>query len=272
MRERAGSLAGQQAQVHERMNEFNADLARARIARVEQEQRVRSSSETLRQSAKGGRMATPGAARARGQAGRADRQVQAGQRAHPGDRRQIARLRKAVSSYDTVSSGSAAGESSTDLVSARAALEALKGREDALAKAAAEYRRQAEFLDSSSFDLDRSQRQVKLDEETYTSYVRSAEQSRLSNAIEQSKLLRLRILEPATLPLEAVAPRKGQILFVRVAGRAGAQPGSRAGTRPLRRHGEEQRRRPSLRQPRHAAGPAGAFLTVHVLRPFQARR
>ena len=59
---------------------------------------------------------------------------------------------------------------------------------------------------------------MKLDEETYTSYVRSAEQSRLSNALEQSKLLRLRILEPATLPLEAVAPRKGQIFVFALLG------------------------------------------------------
>lgn len=53
---------------------------------------------------------------------------------------------------------------------------------------------------------------MKLDEETYLSYVRSAGQSRLSNAVEQSKLLRLRIIEEAPLPLEAVAPQKGRIL------------------------------------------------------------
>jgi uncharacterized protein involved in exopolysaccharide biosynthesis len=124
---------------------------------------------------------------------------------------QIERLRKVISNYDSVSSAGS-GDTGTDLVSARAALAALKGREDALVVAAAEYRRQAEFLDSQSFDLVRLERQVKLDEESYTSYVRSAEQSRLSNAMDQSKLLRLRILEPATRPMEAVAPRKGQII------------------------------------------------------------
>ena len=76
-----------------------------------------------------------------------------------------------------------------------------------------EYKKQAEFLDSQSFDLARLERQVKLDEETYLSYVRSAEQSRLTNAVEQSKLLRLRIIEDAPLPLEAIAPKKGRILF-----------------------------------------------------------
>ena len=33
-----------------------------------------------------------------------------------------------------------------------------------------------------------------------------------TNAVEQSKLLRLRIIEEAALPLEAIAPKKGRIL------------------------------------------------------------
>jgi len=210
VRERAGTLAGQQAQIRERMNEFNADLARARIARLEQEQRVRYLEQML--GAKGGRVATPELLELE-----AKRAELLGKYKPESERikaidAQIERLRSAISSYDSVTGGGGVGESGTDLVSARAALEALKGREDGLAKAAAEYRRQTEFLDSESFDIDRLERQVKLDEETYASYVRSAEQSRLSNALEQSKLLRLRILEPAPLPLESVAPRKGQIM------------------------------------------------------------
>jgi uncharacterized protein involved in exopolysaccharide biosynthesis len=56
---------------------------------------------------------------------------------------------------------------------------------------------------------------VKLDEETYLSDVRSAGQSRLSNAVEQSKLL---LIEEAPLPLEAVAPKKGRILVLALFG------------------------------------------------------
>src|SRR5262249_50395938 len=58
----------------------------------------------------------------------------------------------------------------------------------------------------------RLERQVKLNEEAYLSYVRTAEKSRLSNALEQSKMLRLKIVEPATIPLEAASPKNGQIL------------------------------------------------------------
>ncbi len=214
-RERAGSLAGQQAQVRERLNEFNADLARARIARVEQEERVQYLERLL--GAKGGRVATPELLELE-----AKRAELIGKYRPDSERirdidDQIERLRKAISNYDSVAS-SGPGDAGTDLFSARAALAALKGREDALATATAEYRRQAEFLDSRSFDLARLERQVKLDEETYTSYVRSAEQSRLSNAMDQSKLLRLRILEPATRPMEAAAPRKGQILVFALLG------------------------------------------------------
>src|SRR5262245_11633212 len=216
-RERAGSRAGQQAEVHERLNEFNADLSRARIARGEQEQRVAYLEQTLR-SAKDGRVATPELLEL--EAKRADligKYKPDSERVKAIDS-QIERLRKAISGYDTVTAGPGGDATGTDLVSARAALAALKGREDALAKAAEQYRKQAEFLDSQSFDLARLERQVKLDEETYTSYVRSAEQSRLSNAMEQSKLLRLRIIEPAELPMQSVAPKRGEIIMFALIG------------------------------------------------------
>jgi uncharacterized protein involved in exopolysaccharide biosynthesis len=212
-RERAGTLAGQQAEVHTRLNEFNAELARARIARVEQAQRVAFLEQTFN-GAKGGRVATPELLELEAKRAELISNYKPDSERIRAIDSQIERLRKVISGYEAISPG-AGGEQSgtgTDLVAGRASLAALKGREDALAKAAEEYRRQAEFLDSQGFDLARIERQVKLDEDTYTSYVRSAEQSRLSNALEQSKLLRLRIIEPATLPLQAIAPKKGRIL------------------------------------------------------------
>jgi uncharacterized protein involved in exopolysaccharide biosynthesis len=213
-RERAGTLAGQHSEIHERLNEFNAELSRARIARVEQEKRMASLEQTL--AGKGGRVATPELIEL--EAKRADligKYRPDSERVKDLDN-QIERLRKAISGYDSFMAGpkgdGAATNAGTDLVAGRATLAALQGREAALAKEADEYKKKADFLDSQSFDLARLERQVKLDEETYLSYVRSAEQSRLSNAVEQSKLLRLRIIEEAPLPLEAVAPKKGRIL------------------------------------------------------------
>src|SRR5262245_5324732 len=219
-RERAGTLAGQQAEVHERLNEFNAELSRARIARVEQEKRMGFLERTL--AGKGGRVATPELIELESK--RSDligKYKPDSERVKDVDN-QIARLRNAIAGYDSFTAGpkgdGAGTNAGTDLVANRATLAALQGRETALAKEADDYKKKADFLDSQGFDLARLERQVKLDEETYLSYVRSAEQSRLSNAVEQSKLLRLRIVEEAPLPLEAVAPKKGRILLFALLG------------------------------------------------------
>ena len=216
-RTEAGTLAGQQEEIHTRLNEFSADLSRARIAREEQEQRVGYLERTL---GKADRLGTPELLQLE-----AKRAAMAGNYQPDSERMQaldaqIARLRKALSGYQMVSGSgneSTLG-SETDLVAARAALAAADGKEKALGAAVEEYRRQADFLDSKGFDLARLERQVKLDEETYLSYVRSAEQSRLSNAMEQNKVLQLRIIEPAALPLEAAAPKKIQMLLFAVLG------------------------------------------------------
>ncbi|MFN8545819.1 MAG: GNVR domain-containing protein [Candidatus Binatia bacterium] len=222
LRERAGSLAGQQAEVHERLNEFTADLARTRIARAEQEQRVAYLEGLLANAAKRGRVATPQLLELEGRrAELVGRYREDSERVRDLDA-QIARLRAAIAQYDTVTTssegGTGTGGDGTSLVGARTALVALRGKEAALEKQNEEYRKQAEMLDRQSFDLARLERQVKLDEEAYVSYVRTAEQSRLSNALEQSKILRLSIVEPATVPLEPVSPKKGRILFFALAG------------------------------------------------------
>jgi uncharacterized protein involved in exopolysaccharide biosynthesis len=213
----AGTLAGQQEEIHTRLNEFSADLSRARIAKQEQEQRVAYLEKTL---GKADRLGTPELLQLE-----AKRAAMAGNYQPDSERMQalddqIARLRKALAGYQMVSGSGSESTlgSDTDLVAARASLAAADGKEKALASAVDEYRRQADFLDSKGFDLARLERQVKLDEETYLSYVRSAEQSRLSNAMEQNKVLQLRIIEPAALPLEAAAPKKIQMLLFALLG------------------------------------------------------
>jgi len=216
LREKAGSLAGQQAEIHQRANEFAADLARTRIARAEEEQRV-AFLERAASGATGGRTATPELLQL--EAKRAElvgRYRPDSERVRDIDQ-QIQRLRSALSGYDSVSSGAGAN----DLTSARATLAALRGKEEAVTKQADEYRKQAEMLDAQNFDLARLERQVKLDEEAYLSYVRTAEESRLSNALEQSKLMNLIVLEPASVPVVPVSPKRGQLLLVGLMGGLG---------------------------------------------------
>jgi uncharacterized protein involved in exopolysaccharide biosynthesis len=215
LREKAGSLAGQQAEIHQRANEFAADLARTRIARAEEEERV-AFLERAQSGATGGHMATPELLQL--EAKRAEligRYRPESERVRDIDD-QIRRLRSAMTSYDSVAT--AGGSGATDLTAAKASLAALRGKEDAIAKQSDEYRQQAEMLDSQNFDLARLERQVKLDEEAYLSYVRTAEESRLSNALEQSKLMHLIVVEPATTPLEPVSPKRRQLLVIGLLG------------------------------------------------------
>ncbi len=218
-RERAGALAGQQSEIHDRLNEFSAELARTKIARAEQEQRVQFLEGLQANAGKKGRIATPQLLEL--EAKRAEllgRYRPDSERVREIDD-QIQRLRTAIASYDTIT-GAGAGDATGggDLVAARAQLAALKGKEEALQKQQDEYRKQAEMLDAQSFDVARLERQVKLDEEAYLSYVRTAEQSRLTNALEQSKILQLTVVEPATVPMEPVSPKKGRIMVFALVG------------------------------------------------------
>lgn len=219
LRREIGAQAGQQEEISRLLNEFSAELARTKISREEQERRVaylERFQASVGQSPERSRVATPELLALEA------RRVELLGRYRPDSERvrdideQIRRLRGAIAGYDTRASGTDGAD--TDLVAARAALAALRGREEALAREREEYHRQAVRLEAQSFDLARLERQVRLDEEAYLSYVRTAEQSRLSNALEQSKLLRLAIIEPAQVPMEPVAPRKGRILVFALLG------------------------------------------------------
>ena len=214
LREKAGALAGQQADVHDRLNEFSAELARTKIARAEQEERVAYLERTQVADRHAGRVATPEILQLEAKRAELIGRYRADSERVRALDEELQTLRSAVSSYETMAGGKEAGAqaSSVDLPGARANLAALKGKEEALAHEREVYRGQTELLEAQTFDLARLERQVKLDEEAYLSYVRTAEESRLSNALEQTKMLRLTIVEPATIPLEAMSPKKGRIL------------------------------------------------------------
>ena len=223
LRARAGTIAGQRAEVEKLLAEFTEDLARTGVAREEQSKRV-GYIESVRRNTRQGRLATPRLLEL--ETLRAEmvgkykpdsekvRQVEA----------QIDALRTALGKYDSVvatEGGGAPAEAGTDPVAARATLAALEGKEAALARQRDEYKNALQQIEAQSFDLVRLERQVKIDEDAYLSYVRAAEQSRLSSALEQSRLLRLTVVDRAELPREPIGPLKGPILgFAVVAGLA----------------------------------------------------
>jgi uncharacterized protein involved in exopolysaccharide biosynthesis len=214
LRERAGALTGQQDEIQARLAEFSGELARVKIARAEQERRINYLDGHAPQA---GRVSTPEllALEAR-RAELLGRYKPDSERVRDVDA-QIKRLRGALSMYGSnIGEGNSSPE--TDVVASRAALAALQAREQALTSAESEYRRQAELLESQSFDLARLERQVKIDEEAYLSYVRTAEQSRLSNALEASKLLRLTVVEPASMPVEPTNPNRRRLFNFAVLG------------------------------------------------------
>jgi uncharacterized protein involved in exopolysaccharide biosynthesis len=215
LRERAGALTGQESEIQARLAEFSGELARVKIARAEQERRMNYLAGHAPAS---GRVGVPELVAL--EARRAEllgRYKVESERVRDIDA-QIQRLRGALSTYGASAAGAVGTSPETDILSGRASLVALQAREQALTVAEAEYRRQAEQLDSQSFDLARIERQVKIDEEAYLSYVRTAEQSRLSNALEASKLMRLTIVEPAAMPIQPVNPNRRRIFNFAVLG------------------------------------------------------
>lgn len=219
LRREVGAQAGQKDEISRQLNEFSAELARTKISREEQERRVgylRHLKGGAAQAPERARVATPELLALEA------RRVELLGRYRPGSEKvrdideQIRRLRTAISTYDTIDGNAENAE--TDVVAAQASLAALRGREEALTREREDYREQAVRLEAQNADLVRLERQARLDEEAYLSYVRTAEQSRLSNAIEQSKLLRLTIIEPAQIPMEPVAPDKRRIVVFALLG------------------------------------------------------
>jgi uncharacterized protein involved in exopolysaccharide biosynthesis len=215
LRRRTGVLPGDDADVRTRLGEFSAELSRTRVAIEEQAQLVEFFQRMTEVEDATSRNATPQVL-----ALEAKRAEMLG-RYQPGSTRvkeveaQLRALRGALASYDAVAG--APGEAG-NLRSARAKEAALQARERALTKRVEAYEAEVQAIAAQSLDLARLERQLKFDEEAYLSYIRSAEESRLSNALQQSTLLRLRIIEPATLPLSPVAPEAGRILMVTLAG------------------------------------------------------
>src|SRR5262249_10113956 len=92
---------GQQAEMHERLNEFSAELARAHVARAEQEQRVRYL-ESLQKTSEGRNTAPPALVALEAKRAEMIGRYRADSERMKAMDEEIARLRAALAGYDGV--------------------------------------------------------------------------------------------------------------------------------------------------------------------------
>lgn len=210
-REKAGAAAGERAQLAESLSQLTGELTDTAIARAELEGRVRFlESRDTTEGPLPEKIATPQLLALEG-----ERAALVGRFRPDSERRrildkQITALRSAIGSYDAIVSPT--GDATTATLDARAELAAVTAKEAALLEQVKDYRQRTKAVEARAFDIARFERQVQSDEEAYLSYVRAAEEARLANAIEQTKLLRLTVIEPATTPIEPTSPNIPRLL------------------------------------------------------------
>jgi len=214
LREEDAASAGKSEELQRRLSELSAELGQTKIARAEQEGRLAYLEQLQTSAGTDGRVATPQLLDLEARRAELAGRYRLGSVRVQEIDQQIRTLRAAIASYDTIAASTdpTSPGAATDVISARAALAALRAREKALASEHDEYGRKAGLAETRSFELGRLERQVSLDEETYLSYVRAIEQARLANAVQQSKILRLTVIEPASLPVEASGPSRQRML------------------------------------------------------------
>jgi uncharacterized protein involved in exopolysaccharide biosynthesis len=214
LRARAGPAGGENRRVAaSHVDELGAELARTRITLAAQQERVAFLRQVRGKVVQTGRVGTPELLALEARRAELLTRYHAGSGRMQEIEEQIATLREIVSSYDSLTAPAvSSGGDGTDLLSAETELAALRAKEAALEREIDESHRQAEAFEAARFELARLERQAKLDEELYLSYVRTAEKARLSTAIERSQILRLTVLERAGIPLQPEGPSRGRVV------------------------------------------------------------
>jgi uncharacterized protein involved in exopolysaccharide biosynthesis len=131
------------------------------------------------------------------------------------DTERLLEAEKAGQTFTTVTSSNPASEAlRADLVQARAQLSAAEQKILALSDRIAEYRQRLLELESAGMELERLETQATLAEEAYQNYQRKAEEARFSNAMDDSRIVNVTILERAVRPTESLAPPFSRNLLI----------------------------------------------------------
>lgn len=87
-----------------------------------------------------------------------------------------------------------------ELAKAQAELSGLRGRELAMRSSISEFEGKAAELNDSSIAQSELQRNVKMLDESYQLYSRKAEEARIADALDSSKILNVSMVDPPTIP------------------------------------------------------------------------
>ena len=94
-----------------------------------------------------------------------------------------------------------------ELAKARAEAASFKAAQTTEAAQVATLRDQLKAMTSDGVTIERLERQVESDKEAYLSYVRKGEEARAAEALNQSRILNVSVVQTPTMPLEPVSPR-----------------------------------------------------------------
>jgi uncharacterized protein involved in exopolysaccharide biosynthesis len=94
-----------------------------------------------------------------------------------------------------------------ELAKARAEAASYKAAQATQAAQVAVLRDQLKTMTTDGVTIERLERQVESDKEAYLSYVRKGEEARAAEALNQSRILNVSVVQTPTTPLEPVSPR-----------------------------------------------------------------
>jgi uncharacterized protein involved in exopolysaccharide biosynthesis len=94
-----------------------------------------------------------------------------------------------------------------ELAKARAQAASYKAAQATEAAQVATLRDQLKTMTTDGVGIERLERQVASDKEAYLSYVRKGEEARAAEALNQSRILNVSVVQAPTMPIEPVSPR-----------------------------------------------------------------
>lgn len=105
-------------------------------------------------------------------------------------------------------------ETRKDMLQSEVAFNALHVKRETLLKHLDTYTKELEQLQSFDMELNRLQRQIKLDEESFVLYKRKLEESEISTLLDAEKVVNVRVVEPALAGAVPVNQKKKSLILL----------------------------------------------------------